>query len=108
MLNSIHLIESEDDRYRVKRLRKFCEELHNKVVRIEGFEKEAVLGLFKFYNFGFNTNYTTPSFGEIFLIDVNSFVHMFLFHKIQTIETISDLTTLAFFEERNIGSMNCS
>lgn len=108
MLNSINLLKLDDDRYRAKRLRKFCEELHNKVIWIETFEKEAILGLFKFYNFGYNTKYTSPSLGEIFLIDVNSFDHMFLFHEIQTIETISDLTTLAFFEERNIGSMNCS
>lgn len=101
-------MESEDDRYRAKRLRKFCEELHNKVIWIESFEKEAVLGLFNFYNFGYNTNYITPSLGEIFLIDVNSFDHMFLFHEIQSIEIILDPVTLAFFEERNIGSMYCS
>lgn len=105
MLNSINLLKSEDDRYRAKRLRKFCEELHNKAIWIESFEKEAILGLFKFYNFGYNTKYTSPSLGEIFLIDVNSFDHMFLFHEVQSIEIISDSVTLTFFKEREIGHL---
>jgi hypothetical protein len=105
MLNSIHLHQSEDDRYRAKRIRNFCDGLNNKVVWIESFDKEAVLGLFKFYNFGYNTRYTTPSFGEIFLIDVNSFDRMFLFHEIQSIEIILDPVTLAFFKEREIGHL---
>lgn len=103
MLNSIQLLESEDDRYRAQRIRKFCGILNGRIAWIESFKGDAVLGLFKFFNFGYNTNYTTSSFGEIFLKDVNAFDHLFLFHEIRSIEIISNPITLAFFEEREIG-----